>query len=96
LDTFKEMSFWYFVCKFKEPFYLGQVLMSFIKFICKQNIIFFYQKVMKQQFYKNNKTCKNIFELFFILRNHKLMQNAFFFLDLAMLQILEIVNKNAL
>jgi hypothetical protein len=40
---------------------------------------FFYQKVMKQQFYKNNKTCKNIFELFFILRNHKLMQNAFFF-----------------
>jgi hypothetical protein len=39
---------------------------------------FFYQKVIKQQFYKTTKTCKNIFELFFMLRNHKLMQNAFF------------------
>jgi len=54
--------------------------------------------VTKQQFYKNTKTRKNIFEHFFMLRTHKLMQMKIIhiFWNLALMKILENVNKNVL
>jgi hypothetical protein len=54
--------------------------------------------VTKQQFYKNTKTHKNIFEHFFMLRTHKLMQMKIIhiFWNLALMKILENVNKNVL
>lgn len=56
---------------------------------------FFIKKMIKQQFYKITKTCKNIF----YVKKSQIHANVFFFTffkDLVMIQILEMVNKNDL